>query len=176
MGTRRKLADRYERFCREYVIDFHGTRAAIAAGYAESGAHVEASRLLKNPKIEKRINELHAARCQKADVTAERIVQRLANLAFFDSRRLYREDGSLKPPHELDAETADALAGFEVKEIYDNEGAEIGTLKKVRLLDRGSNLERLGKTMALFKDNVQHGPVEVRVTIEAVGNRNGHGG
>ena len=46
---------RHETFCREYIIDLNGTRAAIAAGYAKKGAHVTASRMLSNPKVQARL-------------------------------------------------------------------------------------------------------------------------
>lgn len=155
--AKRKLQDRYERFCREYVIDQNGSRSAIAAGYSESTAREQASRLLTKGNIQQRICELQAIRFRKADVTADKVIQRLANLAFFDSTRLYREDGTLKNPSELDPETADAIGGFEVHELMqDGDGkGVIGQVKKYKLLDRGQNLERLGRTMALFKDKVQ---------------------
>jgi len=47
---------------------FHGTKAAITAGYAESGAHTEAWSLLKNPEIreqiESRLADLGASRAR----------------------------------------------------------------------------------------------------------------
>lgn len=46
------LSDRHQAFADQYVkLNFNGTQAAITAGYAETGAHVTANRLLKNPKI-----------------------------------------------------------------------------------------------------------------------------
>jgi len=38
-------------FAQEYPLDRNGTAAAIRAGYGPTGAHVEASRLLRNPKV-----------------------------------------------------------------------------------------------------------------------------
>jgi hypothetical protein len=42
---------RCERFVEEYLVDGNGTAAAVRAGYARAGAHVTASRLLRNPKV-----------------------------------------------------------------------------------------------------------------------------
>ena len=42
---------RHDRFCREYIKDLNGTRAAIAAGYAKQSARITASRLLTNANI-----------------------------------------------------------------------------------------------------------------------------
>src|SRR5665213_2755978 len=42
---------RHARFVQEYLVDGNGTAAAVRAGYARAGAHVTASRLLRNPKV-----------------------------------------------------------------------------------------------------------------------------
>ena len=44
--------------------------AANTAGYSEKGAHVEATRLLKNPKIQARIAELTERKAEKVITTA----------------------------------------------------------------------------------------------------------
>lgn len=53
-----KLTYRQQNFCRLYVKSPNGTNAALGAGYAASGAHVEASRLLRIPKVKKEIDRL----------------------------------------------------------------------------------------------------------------------
>jgi hypothetical protein len=56
------LTPRQEAFCRHYLAQPSGTRAAITAGYAESGAAVEANRLLRNAKILAKISALRRER------------------------------------------------------------------------------------------------------------------
>lgn len=53
-----KLTAKQERFCREYVIDSNGKRAAMRAGYSENTAESQASRLLTNVKVSTRVKEL----------------------------------------------------------------------------------------------------------------------
>ena len=49
-----ELNDRQRLFCMQYVKNFfHGTKAAIAAGYSENTANEQASRLLTNVNIQK---------------------------------------------------------------------------------------------------------------------------
>jgi hypothetical protein len=67
-NTPKKTDARTEIFVREYLIDFNGTRAAIAAGYSERGAEVAASRLLRNPKAQKLIEKLTAERAKRLDI------------------------------------------------------------------------------------------------------------
>lgn len=45
------LTDKQAKFVKAYLADPHRRNAAIKAGYSESGASVEANRLLKHPKV-----------------------------------------------------------------------------------------------------------------------------
>src|SRR5688572_18848215 len=54
------LSPRREAFCRHYLTEPSGTRAAIMAGYAESGADVQASRLLGNARVLQKISRCGA--------------------------------------------------------------------------------------------------------------------
>lgn len=70
----------------EFYLDFNnGTTAAIKAGYAQGGAHVTASRLLKNVKVRDYINELRQRRTEainnKLAAYAADIVSNLYDLA-----------------------------------------------------------------------------------------------
>ena len=44
------------------------------------------------------------------------MLKELARIAFFDRRKLYREDGSLKSMHELDDDAAAGLSGMHMVE------------------------------------------------------------
>ncbi len=61
----RKLTDKQEVFCQEYLIDLNGTKALIRAGYSEKGAKSSASKLLAKGNVKKRINELKAGRTER---------------------------------------------------------------------------------------------------------------
>jgi len=47
-----RLTDKQELFCREYLIDLNATQAAIRAGYKESSAQEQSSRLLSNVMVQ----------------------------------------------------------------------------------------------------------------------------
>lgn len=154
-----KSARRYEIFCREYVIDLNGARAAIAAGYSEKAAKEQASELLTKPNVQAKINELLAKKASKLDISAEKVLMELRKLAFFDPRCLYREDGSPKPVNELDEESAAAIEGIDIEDIYQHFGRgqsqKVGVVKRYRLASKGQNLERLGRHLKLFTDKVE---------------------
>ena len=114
-------ADRELRFAKEFLIDGHGTKAAIRAGFPPKSAHVAASRLLKKDKIRELIDKARADANKLVGLTAERVTRELARLAFSDPRKMFRPDGTVIPIHELDDDTAAAIAGYEVKVLAGGE-------------------------------------------------------
>ena len=71
------LTLKQERFAKHYLDTGNATKAAKDAGYAESGAHVEGSRLLKNPKVQAYMEELTQETPSDKDITAEVVTRRL---------------------------------------------------------------------------------------------------
>ena len=69
------LVERQERFCREYIVDYNGTRAAQRAGYSAKTAKVQASQLLSKPEILSRIRELQKKACESLAITPEYVTQ-----------------------------------------------------------------------------------------------------
>lgn len=76
MPKKKKLTDKRELFCREYIVDYVGTHAALRAGYSEKTAKVQASQLLRDEKILERIKELQKEACNALAVSPEYVTQR----------------------------------------------------------------------------------------------------
>ncbi len=156
-------------FYGEYIKDGNGTRAAIAAGYPERSAHTAAARLLKNREIAEAIAAWRNRQCARLEITAERTLQELARLAFYDPGRLYDKDGNRIPVHLLDDHTRAAVASIEdetaeTRGAPDKKGERPVTVtrkQRVKLADKGPNLERLGKHLKLFGDGALGATVEV---------------
>ncbi len=139
------LTKRQELFVAEYLTDLNATRAAIAAGYSEKGADVTGSKLLVNPKVAQEIARKHGARLTRLEITADRVLQELAKLAFYDPGDLLESDGSMKQIRDIDPITRMAVAGLEVTELFEGTGDQkhaYGLCKKIKLVDKGLNLER----------------------------------
>ncbi len=66
---------RWERFCREYVIDHKGGPAYVRAGYSKNGADQSAERLLRNAEVKARIAELEAPIVQALELTQEKVLR-----------------------------------------------------------------------------------------------------
>ena len=76
-----RLTSKQEAFCREFLVDLCGTRAAVRAGYAEFGARTEGARLLAKANIQARIAEFQAERSRRTDIKADDVLCRLAREA-----------------------------------------------------------------------------------------------
>lgn len=152
------MTPRQALFYGEYIKDGNGTRAAIAAGFPESSAHVAAARMLKNPKIAAAIAAWCMRQRQRLEISAETVLQELNRLATFDVGKLYDKDGNRIPVHLLDDHTRAAVAQVEdvtqenasVVEGKEPRSAVVTRRQNVRMADKGANLERLGKHLKLF--------------------------
>jgi phage terminase small subunit len=159
------LSIKEAKFVNEYLIDENGTRAAIAAGYAPKSASVTACRLLKNAKIQAALAKELSKTLGKLEITREKVLGGIAQLAYYDPRKFFNEDGSTKKITELDDQTVMALSGFEITELF-GENGPIGQTKKFKIADRGINLERLARHLKLFTEKQEHsgpggGPIPV---------------
>ncbi len=144
------MTSKQSAFAREFTLDMNATQAAVRAGYSPRTANREGTRLLVLPAVKAEVDRLVAERAGRVDVSADDVIRDLAAIAFGDVRRLYRDDGTLKPMAELTAEEAVMIASVEVVE------EKGGTVRKVRLRDKIRAPELLGKHLGMFADRHKH--------------------
>ena len=78
------LTERQSLFCMYYLKTFNQTMAAIKAGYAKNSAHVEGSRLLRNPKVADEIRRLKEEMRKGIFVDAMDVLEKYVQIAFAD--------------------------------------------------------------------------------------------
>ncbi|MDF2189298.1 terminase small subunit [Paraflavitalea sp. CAU 1676] len=110
------LSDQQIHFCNEYLVDFNASRAAVAAGYSKKTAASIASRLLTKVNIQAYLSKKKEKVAAKLDISMERTLLEIARVAYSDPRRLFDEEGRLKPITELDDDTAAVISHIEVDE------------------------------------------------------------
>ena len=147
----RGLSAKQEKFLDEYVLDFNGKQAAIRAGYAHSTAKKRASEILATEAGKARLAEIARLRREAYKPTVDRVLEELSRIAFFDVRKIFDEEGNLRPVEELDEDTARAIAGVEVTQMADG-----NTKTKVRTIDKSKALETLARHLGMLVDRVQH--------------------
>jgi phage terminase small subunit len=153
---KKQLSPRHQTFCREYLIDFIGTKAAIRAGFSEHTAAEQASRLLSKVKIQEEINRLRREREKRLEASADFVVREFMRIAKFDIRDLYDKNGNLKDIKDLPEDVAKCISAIDVDELWgpneDGPGkSRIGTTKKVKAWDKVRALEALGEHFGIFK-------------------------
>ena len=120
-------------------------KAYASAGYAENASH--ACTMAAMPEVVARVEEIVIIRAARADVTADRVLAELARIAFADISQMV----SVKDGRAVFTETAqltpDQRAAIaEISETRDG--------MKVKLHDKVQALEKLGKHLGLFKENI----------------------
>lgn len=165
-----KLTKKQEQFCREYLIDMNATQSYKRAGYSAKSdkvAGVEGHKLLKNPKIKRRIDQLIKEREKKTGVTAEMVIDELAKIAFADIGQIYTESGQLKEIVDIDDRTRAAIASVTSKLEASGSGKtkKVFEVRTVKMSDKKHALEMLGKHLGIFRDKVDvkidYDPVQI---------------
>lgn len=148
------LTDKQRKFVAEYLIDLNATQAAIRAGYSEATAHSSGPRLLENVDVAAAIAERTEKHAAKLDITAEKVLAAIAEIAFGDVRKMFTEDGALVRPHEWDDETAAAVAGMDVVTVAAGEGM-VEHVAKIKRTDRLRALDMLARHHSLYNDKLE---------------------
>lgn len=163
--AKRSIEQRREDFVEAYLSNGgNSTAAAIAAGYSESGANKQGSRMSRDVHILSMLDKRRDAVFDNLKITTERILLERARLAFFDPRKLLDAKGNPIPLQELDDDTAAAIAGLEVMQVGGDDSA--ATVKKYRLADKNASLTSLEKQRGMYReDNEQSRPVTKVVIV-----------
>jgi phage terminase small subunit len=143
-----KLTGKQERFVKEYVKDFNGSRAAIAAGYSKDTARVIASELLTKPNICDAVQRAAEKMTKKIEITQERIAEELSKIAFSDIKEFIEFNS--KAVKIKDSKDVD---GAVIQEVSSHTGLR-GTSTKLKLHDKMKALELLGRYKGMYKDVV----------------------
>ena len=167
-----RITDRERRFADEYLIDFDCKHAAMRAGYSESTARNAAAWIKadnpEKPKLRELIDRKMADLSRRTGITAERVLQELANVAFVNFDDVVDSDGEILKG----AQRADlaAVAGYKVKtgEEFDE--------REIKFHDKLRALELIGKHLGMFEGaaaedaKAKNASSTVQSIIEAVKN------
>lgn len=117
---------------------------AVKPHVARNTAGAEGHKLLKLPEIQKAIEKHRAEQRVKFSLTSDRAMQELARVAYFDSRKVVKEDGEGKRLHEIDEDTA---AGLTVE--LDGAG-KVLRVRTVRPSEKNAAIEKAAKILRLY--------------------------
>lgn len=158
-----KLTDKQRMFVKEYLIDLNATQAAIRAGYSQKTANEQGARMLANVSIQEEIQKEMNKRANRIEITADKVLQEIAKLAFVNVKDLYDEKGNLKDITDLDDNITSAISSIKVQQKAGDMKISLNSneapiqhideqVKEIKLWDKKASLELLGKHLKLFTD------------------------
>lgn len=155
--------EKHERFCNEFIKDLNMNKA-YSRTYPDAkteSAQANASRLMANAKISDRIAELQAAREKRTQTSQDKVVQRLANIAFADLGMVCTwndKDGlQLKDSEDLTPDERAVIDNIDISPVGDGDGGLLGYRKKVQLKDSLAALKLLGLHLGMYNGNGSSG-------------------
>jgi phage terminase small subunit len=157
------MTPKQARWYGEFIKDGNATRASRACGSSASSAAVDGARMLKNATVAAAIEAWRERQKSRMEITAERVLDELMKLATYDPGNLYDANGNRIPVHLLDDVTRAAVCDVEdetteATKLEAKTGVDPETLKtvkrrqRIKMAEKGQNLERLGKYFKLFSD------------------------
>lgn len=170
-----ELTPKQSAFVQEYLIDLNATQAAIRAGYSEDTARSIGNENLTKPNIAAAIEEAQQERLKRTHISQDRVLKELARLSFSDLRNVLTPGGSLIDPQDWDDDTAAAISSIEVVTVAGDKGKDedgntvVERTHKIKVWDKNSALEKLGKHMKMFTDKTEVvGDIDHKWTVEVV--------
>lgn len=165
------LTAKQKTFCHEYLVDLSATKAAIRAGYSPDTAGSIGSENLTKPEIKIYIEALMRERSRRTDITADRVLNELAKIAFSDPRAIFEwsPDGvRLRDSKDL---TDDQAAC--VSEVSETQSEKTATVK-VKLHDKLGALDKIARHLGMYSDKVTVSgdpdmPMAIEITRRIVG-------
>ncbi len=169
LSTKQKL------FVGEYLTDLNGKQAAIRAGYSQKTAEFQASRLLRNDKVEIEIKREIKLRSERTKITADMVLKEFAKLGFSDIRKVIRWSKKIDPET---FQTSNTVSLIPSDEIDDDTAATIESIKQgangeisIKLHDKLAALVNLGKHLGMFDKKITGDGEESGITINIVNGR-----
>lgn len=157
---------RQEEFCQQYVIDYHGTKAAIKAGYSKKTANEQASRLLANVNIKERIAKLQEEKAERNKLKADDIIQELRALGFWSINDFIKKGNLIKDISRLDRSMAKPVIGIKTKEtqITVGDATTKETTTELKMADKINALVNLGRHIGIFEKDNNQKKIKIKVT------------
>lgn len=158
----KRLTEQQELFVREYLVDLNATQAWIrAGGHPTHADRVVTKFMRKGHIVQISIARAMAARATRVGITADRVLQEFARIAFGDPRVVFNNDGSLKAPTEYGEDDAAMIEGVKTRRIVElginAEGKQIiqqAEIQEVKMASKTGALTQLGRHLGLFNDKL----------------------
>ena len=156
------LEPRERMFVGFYLESLKTNDAALKAGYSKHTAATTASLWVSDPKVKphvyKAVQEAMKKREHRTEVTQDRVLLELARIGFASGKKIVDKKDSIKSLHDMDDDTAAAIASIEIEEIFAGSGSErrrVGHKKKVRFWNKNDALNTMAKHLGMLMEKME---------------------
>lgn len=157
------LTEKQKAFCREYIYDWNGTRAAIKAGYSENSAAEIASENLRKPNIQAFIVEIQKDIEKMAGISRLQVITEHKKLAFSSIAHLHQTWITRTEFEELTEDQKSCIAEIstqtriELSGPKDNQTTTQVDYVKIKLYDKQKSLDSISKMLGYNEpDKIEH--------------------
>ena len=158
-----RLTAKQARFVEEYLVDLNAAAAARRAGYTTRRSEAIGYHLLTKADIQAAIQVAQRERSAQTGITAARVVQEIARIAFADPRDVAQWDALQVTARDSGELTDDAAAAIsEIKSTKDG--------VTVKLHSKVAALEQLAKHVGLYAERTPDDESLPRVVVYIPGN------
>jgi len=120
---------------------------------SKNAQYVETCKLLQNPNVALRISEIRNKTRERNEAKLDEVLDNLAKFLRFNLKSIFKPDGTMKSFDEMTDEEAACIQSFEVVELFSGKGENkraIGTVKKVKLIDKLGTIDKLMRQMGAY--------------------------
>ena len=157
----KKLTDKEEKFCQEYVKCLNKTKAAIAAGYSERSARLIGAENHTKPYIKERIADIRQEIKEELGIDEHSVFAELAALAYYNIQDFIGEGNTMNDLSKMDRSKLKPITGIVITERKRTVDGIIETNVRTefKMADKRASLIDLGRYLGSFeKDNNQKLP------------------
>lgn len=144
-----KLTPKQKIFCEQYILDWNGARAAVAAGYSVKTARIIATENLSKPNIQAYISEVQADLEKLLKISRAKVLAEHMKLAFSSIAHLHNTWIERKEFEELTPEQKDCIQEINTKVVKTliNETPTEVEYVKIKLYDKQKSLDSIIKML-----------------------------
>lgn len=148
------------KFIQEYIKLGNATKAAIAAGYSESNARQQATRLLSKAHIRKKVLDERNAISERALISVARTLREISFVAHLDIGDIFDFVGDnlrLKRAKDIPLRARRAISSIKVKRSIEgngNESREVEVLE-FKFCDKMAAIDKLCRHLAIYADQAE---------------------
>lgn len=162
-----KLTQKQARFVEEYLVDLNAAAAARRAGYTSRRSEAIGYEILTKHDVQAAISAAQRERSARTGVTADRVIQEIARIAFADPRDIMEWGPSgvmARESSELSDDQAAAVA-----EVHETKTKDGGGSMRVKLHSKTDALDKLCRHLGLYDDKPKDDNQTVMVYIPSNG-------